>query len=44
MGARWAAEAMARKLGLDPSHLVEQQRDLIDGKDRMTFVHPGEPT
>lgn len=44
MGARWAAEGMARKLGLDPSRLIEQQRDLIDGKDRMTFVHPGEPT
>lgn len=43
MGARWAAEALARKLGLDPSLLVEQQRDLIDGKDRMLFIHPGEP-
>jgi len=43
MGARWAAEGMARKLGLDPSLLVERQRDLIDGKDRMLFIHPGEP-
>lgn len=43
MGARWAAEGMARKLGLDPSLLVEQQRDLIDGKDRLLFIHPGEP-
>jgi hypothetical protein len=43
MGARWAAEALARKLGLEPANLVEQQRDLIDQKDRVTFVHPGEP-
>lgn len=43
MGARWAAEGMARKLSLDPSLLVEQQRDLIDGKDRVPFIHPGEP-
>lgn len=42
MGARWAAEAMARKLGLDPSHLVEQQRDLLrDGVE--LFVHPDTP-
>ncbi len=43
ISARQAAEAMARKLGLDPAGLVEQQRDLIDQKDRVTFVHPGEP-
>ena len=42
ISARHAAEAMATKLGLDPAHLVEQQRDLIDQKDRVTFIHPGE--
>lgn len=41
ISARHAAEAMATKLGLDPAHLVEQQRDLIDQKDRVTFIHPG---
>ena len=42
MGARWAAEALARKLGLDPSNLVEQQRDLLrDGVE--LFVHPDTP-
>ena len=43
ISARQAAEAMATKLGLDPAHLVEQQRDLIDPKDRVVFIHPGEP-
>lgn len=41
ISARQAAEAMATKLGLDPLHLVEQQRDLIDQKDRVIFLHPG---
>ncbi|MCQ4302698.1 hypothetical protein C1170_06275 [Stutzerimonas frequens] len=36
-----AAEAMARKLGLDPALLRETQRDLLrDGVE--LFVHPGE--
>lgn len=43
ISARHAAEAMAVKLGLDPAHLVEKQRDLIDPKDRVIFTHPGEP-
>lgn len=43
ISARQAAEAMAMKLGLDPVELVELQRDLIDQKDRMVFIHPGEP-
>lgn len=42
ISARHAAEAMAVKLGLDPAHLVEKQRDLIDPKDRVIFTHPGE--
>lgn len=42
ISARHAAEAMATKLGLDPAHLVEQQRDLIDPKERVVFTHPGE--
>jgi len=43
ISARQAAEAMVRKLGLDPAHLVEKERDVIDPKDRVTFTHPGEP-
>ena len=43
ISARHAAEAMATKLGLDPVHLVEQQRDLIDQKDRVIFIHEGAP-
>lgn len=42
ISARQAAEAMAVKLGLDPAHLVEQTRDLIDQKDRVTFTYTGE--
>lgn len=42
ISARQAAEGMATKLGLDPALLVEQQRDLIDQKDRVVFVHPGQ--
>ena len=42
ISARHAAEAMAVKLGLDPAHLVEKQRDLIDPKDRVIFTHSGE--
>lgn len=34
---------MDTKLGLDPAHLVEKQRDLIDPKDRVIFTHPGKP-
>ncbi|MBS4151952.1 hypothetical protein [Stutzerimonas balearica] len=41
MGARWAAEAMARKLGLDPALLRETQRDLLRNGVEL-FVHPGE--
>ncbi len=41
ISARQAAKAMATKLGLDPAHLVEQQRDLL-GKGPVIFVHPGE--
>lgn len=40
MGARWAAEAMARKLGLDPAGLRETQRDLMRGGVEL-FVHAG---
>lgn len=40
ISARHAAEAMATKLGLNPAHLVEQQRDLIN--QRVTFFHPCE--
>jgi hypothetical protein len=43
ISARQAAEAMATKLGLDPTHLVEQQLDLIDNKGAVIFSHPGEP-
>lgn len=43
ISARQAAEAMARKLGLDPVELVELQRDFIAPKELVTFTHPGEP-
>lgn len=43
ISARQAAEAMARKLGLDPVELVELQRYLIAPKELVTFIHPGEP-
>lgn len=42
ISARQAADAMATKLGLDPAHLVEQTRDLIDNKGAVIFSHPGE--
>lgn len=41
MGARQAAEAMDRKLGLDPALLRETQRDLLRSGVEL-FVHPGE--
>ncbi|WP_417777120.1 hypothetical protein [Stutzerimonas xanthomarina] len=40
MGARWAAEALARKLELDPALLRETQRDLLRSGVEL-FVHPG---
>jgi len=40
MGARWAAEALARKLELDPTLLRETQRDLLRNGVEL-FVHPG---
>lgn len=40
MGARWAAEALARKLNLDPTLLRETQRDLLRNGVEL-FVHPG---
>lgn len=40
MGARWAAEALARKLKLDPTLLRETQRDLLRSGVEL-FVHPG---
>lgn len=41
ISARFAAEALAKKLKLDPSRLRESQRDLLrDGV--VQFVHPGE--
>ena len=43
ISARQAANAMATKLGLDPEHLVQQTRDLIDNKGAVIFSHPGEP-
>ena len=43
ISARQAANAMATKLGLDPAHLVEQTRDLIDDTGAVIFSHPGEP-
>ncbi len=39
MGARWAAEALARKLNLDPTLLRETQRDLLRSGVEL-FVHP----
>ncbi|MCB4794217.1 hypothetical protein LGR51_06825 [Pseudomonas sp. NP21570] len=41
ISARQAAEAMARKLGLDPALLRETQRDLLRNGVEL-FVHPGE--
>ncbi|MTZ12816.1 hypothetical protein GNE00_03615 [Pseudomonas sp. JL972] len=41
ISARHAAEAMARKLGLDPTMLRETQRDLLRSGVEL-FVHPGE--
>ena len=43
ISARQAANAMDIKLGIDPAHLVEQTRDLIDNKGAVIFSHPGEP-
>jgi len=40
MGACWAAEALARKLNLDPTLLRETQRDLLRNGVEL-FVHPG---
>lgn len=37
--ARWAAESLARKLGLDPAWLREVRRDLTRGEVEL-FVHP----
>jgi len=39
--ARAAAAALARKLGLDPAQLQEQQNDLINPNKVMVFSHPG---
>ena len=41
IGARHAAEALARKLELDPALLRETQRDLLRSGVEL-FVHPGE--
>lgn len=41
ISARQAAEAMARKLGLNPAMLRETQRDLLRSGVEL-FVHPGE--
>ncbi len=41
ISARQAAEAMARKLGLDPALLRETQRDLLRNGVEL-FVHSGE--
>ncbi|WP_110972863.1 hypothetical protein [Pseudomonas huaxiensis] len=41
ISARQAAEAMARKLGLDFASLIESHRDLLDPKGLVTFRHPG---
>jgi len=43
IGARWAAEALARKLNLDPTLLRETQRDLLRSGVEL-FVHPGAQT
>ncbi len=43
ISARQAAEAMARKLGLNPAMLRETQRDLLRGGVEL-FVHPETPT
>lgn len=42
ISARQAAEAMARKLGLDPALLRETQRDLLRSGVEL-FVHPEAP-
>ncbi len=42
ISARQAAEAMARKLGLDPAMLRETQRDLLRSGVEL-FVHPETP-
>jgi hypothetical protein len=42
ISARQAAEAMARKLGLDPALLRETQRDLLRSGVEL-FVHPETP-
>ncbi len=42
ISARQAAEAMARKLGLDPARLRETQRDLLRSGVEL-FVHPDAP-
>jgi len=38
MGARWAAEALARKLGHDPVSLIEVQRDLARSEDKVFAI------
>lgn len=43
ISARQAAEAMARKLGLNPAMLRETQRDLLRSGVEL-FVHPETPT
>lgn len=40
-GARQAAVALARKLGLDPALLQEQRNDLLNPGQVMLFSHPG---
>lgn len=40
-GARQAAVALARKLGLDPAELKEQHNDLLNPGQVMLFSHPG---
>lgn len=42
-GARQAAVALTRKLGLDPSKLQEQRNDLLNPNQVMLFSHSGEP-
>lgn len=41
ISARQAAEALATKLGLEPSLMVEQQPDLLDPRKVVVFQHPG---
>lgn len=40
-GARQAAVALARKLGLDPAQLLEQRNDLLNPNQVLLFSHPG---